>query len=77
MRKFTQTNNSLAMMPLLVDGLGFLGNTPQCDLILQGKYYPPDSIDRYSKTFIQALARPTLLENKPSASISTEIFCDG
>ena len=33
-RKFTQTNNSPAMMPPLVDDLGFLGNTPQCNLIL-------------------------------------------
>ena len=58
--KYRQTNDTPAMSILLPD-LGFLGNTPSSQEILQGSYVPRVPIDPYMRSFISELKRPPFI----------------
>ena len=77
MKKFSQTNTTLAISEPLVSEMGYLGDSIAYQQILVGSYHLPPSIDKYSAVFIKVLARQEGIINPPKAEITTNNFCSG
>ena len=54
-----------------------MGISKAYDKILVGTYILLPDISQYTKEFLEALARLTLIENPPKAVITTEKFITG
>ena len=61
----------------MVEELGFLGDTPACEAILNGSYIPPPGTDPYMVEFLRELATPTFIRNKPTSILTTDMYIAG
>ena len=56
-RKFTQTNNTLAISGRLAQELEYLETSLACNRILNRIYLPPAETNQYTKDLLEALAK--------------------
>ena len=75
--KFSQTNNTLAMMEPQVSDLTFLGSSLSYNQILASSYLLLALLDKYSKAFISKLAKSDNIIHSLKASITMEGFRSG
>ena len=76
-KKFSQTNNTPAMIGQLADELGYDGTSEACKQILNGTYTTPPGTHEYTKAYIRELKRPVNIQHTPTAAIPTSTFQDG
>ena len=76
-KKFSQTNNTPAMMGQLADDIGYDGTSDVCQKILEGTYIPPPDTDEYTTAYLKELQRPSHLQEPPIAAMTTPNFQSG
>lgn len=69
--KYRQTENTPCMQGQLVQDLGYLGNTPSSQEILDGLYQPPPDIGPYTREFLNHLRYDTKAKINPPLEIMT------
>ena len=57
-RRFTRSLSAPTMQEPLRSILGFIGDTPECEAILDGTYAYRNDVDHFANLFLQAMARP-------------------
>ena len=65
------------MIGQLVKDLGFIGDTKQCEAILNGIYSILHEVDSYTAEYIKALAKLSSIINAPKLVISIVTFIEG
>lgn len=74
-RKYSQTNNTVAMRRPLCDLLGRFGDTTFCKDILNGTAAIPNNLPQYTKEFLLCLQKDTDTElGELKLHMSTEDF---
>jgi hypothetical protein len=77
-RKYRQTENTPCMQGRLAQDLGFLGNSPASQEILDGTYNPPVGTNEYVREFLQQLKYdPNAKDDSPMEILTTEDYIDG
>jgi hypothetical protein len=78
-QRFSQSEDTPAMMHPLITELGYLGEGQQFDHVLAGTYSPSPNTNWYAQLLLQQLAipSPTLEGEKAKTSISTEDHVHG
>jgi hypothetical protein len=69
--KFRQTENTPCMNGQLAEDLGFLGNTPSADAILEGRYQPPPGTSQFTAEFLHHLQYDVNAKVAPPLEIVT------
>ena len=70
-RRFTQVYNTPFLTEPLLSLIGMLGLGPAVPSVLDGSFRPPESLDIYTKKFLQQLRKPIQLHSSLSLGITT------
>ena len=76
-KKYRQTQNTPCMKEPLLNDLGYLGTTEECEQILRGTYQPPQGTNKYTRELLQHMQRLPLKYPPPKAGITTQMFKEG
>ena len=76
-KKFSQTNNTPAMIGPLTEDIGYDGTSNVCQQILNGVYISPQGTDAYTTAYLQELKRPPELVDTPTTAMETSTFQSG
>ena len=68
-KRFRLTENTPPMQEPLLSDLGYLGDTPEAEMIMDGTYVCPPGVDEYTQDFFQCLRRPEWIA--PGSQIRT------
>ena len=72
--KYSQTSTTPTMHGPLARDLGFQGDSPACEAILNGTYIPPPGTDPYTIEYLNHLRRIPNITHSPPNFISTDDF---
>ena len=78
-QRFTQAHDTPCLQEPLLSELGYLGDGPAAEAILNGNYIPPPGTDYYAKKLFPFLKQPDAIRHAPPIlqRISTEQYKNG